>query len=126
VSQEYTFRSVVRSDIPRLNEWLRTPEVVRWWGDPEEQAALLRADLLQADLDEPCMVMRIVSYEGRPFGYVQDYDVHVWPQPHFNHLPAGSRAIEMWTTSGLQKGGLLWRRLVETGARPVILMTFAE
>jgi aminoglycoside 6'-N-acetyltransferase len=62
---------------------------VRWWGDPEEQAALLREDL-----DEPHMVMRIVSYEGRPFAYVQDYDVHVWPQPHFNHLPAGSRAID--------------------------------
>jgi hypothetical protein len=47
-----------------LNEWLRTPEVVRWWGDPEEQAALLRADLLQADLDEPRMAMRIVSFAG--------------------------------------------------------------
>jgi len=50
--------------------------------------------LLREDLDEPHMVMRIVSYEGRPFAYVQDYDVHVWPQPHFNHLPAGSRAID--------------------------------
>ena len=50
--------------------------------------------MLREDLDEPHMVMRIVSYEGRPFAYVQDYDVHVWPQPHFNHLPAGSRAID--------------------------------
>jgi aminoglycoside 6'-N-acetyltransferase len=50
--------------------------------------------LLQKDLDELRMVMRIVSYEGRPFAYVQDYDVHAWPQPHFNHLPAGSRAID--------------------------------
>jgi aminoglycoside 6'-N-acetyltransferase len=62
---------------------------VLWWGDPDEQAALLREDL-----EEPRMVMRIVSYEGRPFAYVQDYDVHVWPQPHFDHLPAGSRAID--------------------------------
>jgi len=85
----YTFRRARRQDLTLLRSWLCTPDVVRWWGDPEEQAALLREDL-----DGPHMVMRIVSYEGRPFAYVQDYDVHVWPQPHFNHLPAGSRAID--------------------------------
>ena len=85
----YTFRRAGRQDLTLLRSWLCAPDVVRWWGDPEEQAALLREDL-----DEPHMVMRIVSYEGRPFAYVQDYDVHVWPQPHFNHLPAGSRAID--------------------------------
>lgn len=85
----YTFRPVVRQDIPILLRWLRTPEVMRWWGAPDDQAALL-----QEDFDDPRMVMRIVSYEGCPFAYVQDYDVHVWPQPHFDHLPAGSRAID--------------------------------
>ena len=40
------------------------------------------------------MVMRIVSFEGRPFAYAQDYAVHRWPQPHFEHLPVGSRAID--------------------------------
>src|SRR5262249_1593420 len=52
----YTFRSALLHDLPMLERWLRTPEVVRWWGDPDEQAALL-----QQDLDEPAMVMRIVS-----------------------------------------------------------------
>jgi aminoglycoside 6'-N-acetyltransferase len=68
---------------------LQTPEVRRWWGDPEEQAALL-----EEDLSEPRMVMRIVSFEGQPFAYAQDYAVHVWPQPHFSGLPEGSRAID--------------------------------
>jgi len=45
--------------------------------------------LLREDFDEPRMVMRIVSFEGRPFAYAQDYAVHVWPQPHFAHLPFG-------------------------------------
>ena len=85
----YAFRLAVREDLPLLRGWLRTPEVVRWWGDPVEQSALL-----EEDMNEPRMVMRIVSFEGRPFAYVQDYDVHVWPQPHFEHLPAGSRAID--------------------------------
>jgi aminoglycoside 6'-N-acetyltransferase len=85
----YTFRPADRRDLPMLERWLRTTEVVRWWGDPQEQAALLREDL-----DEPRMVMRIVSLAGRPFAYAQDYDVHAWPQSHFAHLPAGTRAID--------------------------------
>jgi aminoglycoside 6'-N-acetyltransferase len=85
----YAFRPAGAHDLPMLERWLWTTEVVRWWGDPQEQAALLREDL-----DEPRMVMRIVCLAGRPFAYAQDYDVHVWPQPHFGHLPPGSRAID--------------------------------
>lgn len=85
----YAFRPAALQDLPLLQQWLRTPEVVRWWGNADEQAALLREDM-----GEPRMVMRIVSFEGRPFAYAQDYAVHVWPQPHFAHLPPGSRAID--------------------------------
>jgi aminoglycoside 6'-N-acetyltransferase len=85
----YTFRLALREDLPLLRAWLRTPEVVRWWGDPVEQSALL-----QADMREPRMVMHIVAFAGRAFGYVQDYAIHVWPQPRFEHLPHGSRAID--------------------------------
>jgi aminoglycoside 6'-N-acetyltransferase len=85
----YTFRPASPKDMPRLRAWLQTPEVVHWWGDPAEQLKLL-----EEDLNEPRMVMRIVSFEGRPFAYVQDYAVHDWPQPHFERLPVGSRAID--------------------------------
>jgi aminoglycoside 6'-N-acetyltransferase len=80
---------VVREDLSLLGVWLRTPEVVRWWGKPEEQAALL-----EEDLGEPAMVMQIVSFDGRPFAYAQHYAVHTWPQAHFAGLPLGSRAID--------------------------------
>jgi aminoglycoside 6'-N-acetyltransferase len=85
----YSFRPTRHSDLPLLRRWLRTPEVVRWWGDPDEQIALLAHDL-----GVPEMVMRIVCVEARPFAYAQDYAVDVWPQPHFAGLPAGSRAID--------------------------------
>jgi aminoglycoside 6'-N-acetyltransferase len=85
----YTFRPATRADLPMLRTWLATPEVVRWWGDPAEQYALL-----EEDLGNPLMVMRIVACEGRPFAYVQDYDVHTWPQAHFAHLPDGARGID--------------------------------
>jgi aminoglycoside 6'-N-acetyltransferase len=85
----YSFRPVDPSDLLMLRGWLRTPEVVRWWGDPVEQAALL-----EGDLNEPLMVMRIVTFKDRSFAYAQDYDVGSWPQAQFAHLPAGSRAID--------------------------------
>lgn len=85
----YGFRRATHLDLPQLREWLATPEVVRWWGEPHEQYALL-----EEDLGNPLMVMRIVAYDGRPFAYVQDYDVHTWPQPHFADLPQGARGID--------------------------------
>jgi aminoglycoside 6'-N-acetyltransferase len=85
----YSFRPCVRGDLAMLDAWLRTPEVVRWWGAPDEQARLL-----EEDLGEPGMTMRIVCFDGRPFAYAQHYAVHTWPQAHFEHLPRGSRAID--------------------------------
>lgn len=88
-SGAYAFRAVMAEDLPLLTDWLRTPEVVRWWGDPEAQAALI-----EEDLSEPLMAMRIVSLAGAPFAYIQDYDVHSWPQHHLADLPKGARAID--------------------------------
>ena len=89
VSPPYTFRPAVKSDLPLLEEWLQAPQIVAWWGNPAEQAQLLRADL-----NEPRMRMELVQHLGRPFAYVQSYEVHAWPQRHFEHLPFGSRAID--------------------------------
>jgi aminoglycoside 6'-N-acetyltransferase len=85
----YSFRSAAIDDLPRLRRWLHTPEVQRWWGEPRKELKLLRADL-----DEPRMTMRIVLFDGKPFAYAQDYEVHAWPQSHLAHLPQGSRAID--------------------------------
>jgi aminoglycoside 6'-N-acetyltransferase len=89
VSETYTFRPATRDDLPMLRRWLETPEVVRWWG-----ATLEQEELLREDLDNPDMTMRIVSRDGRPFAYAQDYDVHTWPQPHLAALPQRARAID--------------------------------
>lgn len=35
--RSYEFRPAVPADLPMLRQWRRRPEVVRWWGDPEEQ-----------------------------------------------------------------------------------------
>ena len=74
IMSHYCFRSFVRADLRIVARWLRTPEVVRWWGDPEEQEALVTQDL-----DEPLMRQWIVEHERRPFAYAQAYPAHAWP-----------------------------------------------
>jgi aminoglycoside 6'-N-acetyltransferase len=157
----YAFRRARRQDLILLRSWLRTPDVRPWWGDPEEQIALL-----EEDLNDPRMVMRIVSHQGRPFAYVQDYDAHAWSQAHFTHLPPGSRAIDAFigepdmigrghgstflrllaerlvaegapvvavdpdvenlrARRAYERAGFRGGDVVETGARPAILLTFS-
>jgi len=125
----YSFRPATAEDLPMLRRWLATPEPTRWWGDPAREAALL-----EGDLGEPNMVMRIVSFDGRSFAYAQDYDVGVWPQEHFGHLPAGARAIDAFIGKpdmlGCGHGSaflrLLARRLINEGAPAVVIDPAAD
>jgi aminoglycoside 6'-N-acetyltransferase len=111
-SDPYAFREMTVDDLPMVARWLATPEVVEWWGEPEEQYALVAGDL-----DDPQMLQWIVSFEGRPFAYAQAYQVHVWPQPHFAHLPPGSMAIDAFTGEpdviGAGHGGVFLRQLAQ-------------
>jgi aminoglycoside 6'-N-acetyltransferase len=85
----YRFRSLVPADLRMLACWLRSPEVVRWWGDSKEQEALIRGDL-----DDPLMRQWIVDHERHPFAYAQAYSAHAWPQPHLAHLPVRAQVID--------------------------------
>ena len=108
----YAFRPANRADLPMLRDWLETPEVRRWWGEPDAQFALL-----DADLDDARMTMRVVSFDGNPFAYVQYCRVHDWPQTPFAHLPAGALAIDAFigvpTMIGKGHGGAFLRLLAE-------------
>jgi len=65
--------------------------VRRWWGNPIEEIGII-----ERSLDHPGVAMWIVSYQGRDFAFIQDYDIRTWPQVHFAYLPAGSRAIDLF------------------------------
>src|SRR5689334_3035129 len=62
------FRPFTRADLPMAARWLRTPELVRWWGDPERELTLL-----SQHLGEPAMRQWIVEHRDRPFACVQGY-----------------------------------------------------
>jgi aminoglycoside 6'-N-acetyltransferase len=121
---EYRFRPFDRADLATVARWLQTPEVVRWWGDPAQEVALLAEDL-----EQPLMDQWIVEFDGMPFAYAQAYCVHSWPQKHLEHLRADSRAIDAFIgvpeMLGKGHGGRFLRQLammlVEQGAPLVVI-----
>ena len=108
----YSFRPFTVADLPLVARWLRTPEVIRWWGDPEHELTAL-----VQDLDEPSMRQWIVEYQGLPFAYVQAYPVGAWPQVHLKHLRGGTRMIDTFVGEprmlGLGHGSAFLRELAQ-------------
>ncbi len=87
----YHFRRATEDDIPLIQRWRAAPQVAAWWEDSQPT----REDLLE-DLAERDRRLWIVSLDGRPFAYLQDYDPHAWPNHHFGFLPPGSRGIDQY------------------------------
>ena len=85
----YCFRPFTDANLPLVACWLKTPEVIQWWGEPEHELTVLVQDLA-----EPSMRQWIVEYQGLPFAYVQAYPVGAWPQVHLKHLRADTRMID--------------------------------
>jgi aminoglycoside 6'-N-acetyltransferase len=90
MAPEYAFRPMSADDLPLIRRWLETPEVVRWWGQPHEQYALV-----SGDLDHPDMDQFIVVLDERPFGYIQCYPLSTWNQG-FGAQPPATRGIDQF------------------------------
>ena len=90
MARDYGFRDMSAADFPLIRHWLETPEVMRWWGEPAEQYALV-----SGDLDHPDMDQFIVSIDGRPFGYIQCYALSAWNQG-FGSQPDATRGIDQF------------------------------
>ena len=88
VPHAYHFRRATPSDLPLLAAWLSAPHVRAWWdrGKPYDEA----------DLADPRVRRWTVSFGGRPFAFMQDYDVAGFEGHHFAALPKGARGIDQF------------------------------
>jgi aminoglycoside 6'-N-acetyltransferase len=86
----YAFHPISRDHLPMIRRWLETPEVVRWWGDPDKQYELVSGDLEHPDMDQ-----FIVATGAEPFGYIQCYALSTWNQS-FGAQPPMSRGIDQF------------------------------
>ncbi len=51
-AEPYSFHAALPADLPLLAEWLATPALREWWGDPVEELALLTEDLANPLMDQ--------------------------------------------------------------------------
>jgi aminoglycoside 6'-N-acetyltransferase len=87
----YQFLPMSVAHLPLVRHWLHASHVGKWWGDPDEQFALVRGDL-----DEPAMDQFIVVTDDRPFAYLQCYDPSAWPEGGLGLQPQGTRGIDQF------------------------------
>lgn len=86
----YEFRPMTADDLPLVKRWLAMPHVTEWWGNADEQF-----ELVSGDLSHPAMDQFIVASDGRPFGYLQCYDLTAW-NSGFGPQPLGTRGIDQF------------------------------
>jgi aminoglycoside 6'-N-acetyltransferase len=90
VSADYAFVPMTTADLPLIRRWLEAPHVSQWWHDPAEQF-----ELVSGDLDHPDMSQFIVASDGRPFAYLQCYNLSDW-NTGFGPQPDGTRGLDQF------------------------------
>ncbi|WP_375413522.1 GNAT family N-acetyltransferase [uncultured Bradyrhizobium sp.] len=89
-SDLYQFHPMAAADLPLIRRWLETPHVSQWWHDPAEQF-----ELVSGDLDHPDMAQYVVAWNGRPFAYLQCYNLSDW-NTGFGEQPSGTRGLDQF------------------------------
>ncbi len=120
----YSFRPAGADDLPMLAGWLATPALREWWGDPQEELALMTEDL-----PNTLMEQQIVSHNDEPFGYVQSYPCTIWRSPQFAGFNRHARAVDTFIgvpdMIGQGHGSGMLRHyaetLIENGAPDVLI-----
>ncbi len=85
---EIGFRALAAGDLGRLAQWLADPRNARHWGGPDQMQSL------RDHLTDPRVAQWIVTRDGTDVAYVQDYDIHAYPDHPLAALPKGARGID--------------------------------
>jgi aminoglycoside 6'-N-acetyltransferase len=85
-----SFRPLVASDLPLLQQWLSKPHIDRWWREPLDLDGVRDKYLPRIDGREPTH-MFVIAHGGRPIGWIQWYRWADYPE-HAAQLGAEAEA----------------------------------
>jgi aminoglycoside 6'-N-acetyltransferase len=92
VTSPYTYRRLTLAELGLVNGWIQTPHVSEWWLEAGGASSLIDP----ADFEEADFRMWLVSYNGQPFAYMQDYNPHLYPDHYFYDRAAPARGIDQF------------------------------
>lgn len=124
LNHKYEFKKLTEADLPLIRLWLEKSHVRKWWGDPDNEFALIKDGIGHHDLS-----MWVVFYDGSAFAFIQDYDIAEWPQEALSHLPPKARGIDIFIGNenmlsqghGSNAVKIKAQRLIEQGAPLIII-----
>lgn len=92
------FEPVEHRHLPLLDRWLHAPHMREWWGEPEEELAMIRDMIEGRDTSRPFLIV----LEGEPVGYIQYWYVghhqnESWLEkaPWLRELPADTVGVDL-------------------------------
>jgi aminoglycoside 6'-N-acetyltransferase len=88
VAARFALRPATLAHLELLRCWQGEHHVRASWDDEDPYD--------DTDVADPRLNRWIVSFDARPFAYMQDYAVHGWGNHPFDHLPAGSRGVDQF------------------------------
>ncbi len=86
----YAFTRLRPDQIGLVNGWIARPHVAEWWLEADGASSPVDP----ADFGDPDFRMWLVSLEGRPFAYMQDYNPKLYPDHYFYDRPAPVRGVD--------------------------------
>jgi aminoglycoside 6'-N-acetyltransferase len=114
------FEPIAEGHLPMMHDWLKQPHVRQWWGDPDEELALIRRILTEDDGTEGF----IVFVDSAPLGYIQSWrpakfaGTHwVEEAPWLRNVPRDTIGIDIFIGPA---------DLVAQGVGPQAIRAFAE
>lgn len=103
----FAFGRLAPDDLPQVGRWLHEPHVRRWFGDPAEWLAEIRANL-----DAAWIAYARADLDGRPAGFAQAYLVERAPPGPWSAQPPGTRGIDFLLGDARDLGAGLGSALV--------------
>lgn len=92
------FKPVTRGDLPLLQEWFARPHLQEWWGEPDEEVALVRDMVEGRDTTRPFLI----QLDGQSIGYIQywflgEHQTSDWLEEHpwLSAFPADAIGIDL-------------------------------
>lgn len=111
-----TWRALAADDLPLLAEWLREPEVARWWNHDTTAAGIERDFGPSTRGEEPGEDL-VVSLDGQPIGLLQRSVIRDYPEDlaEFETIidvPEGAVELDYLIGAAAHRGRGLGSRLV--------------
>jgi len=123
---------MMAGDLPLMLQWLETPHMREWWGEPDVELGYIRDMIEGRDTTRPF----IFSADGEPTGYIQywfigDHQNAAWiaDHPWLAELPSDAVGVDLsiGEPKNLAKGigsavlRTFAQRLVEQGYRTIVI-----